>query len=77
MLHISRGFVKFVSNVLCSLNMDELNMFNFLENELHIVRTVGPSLETFESMCQKKCCKFRTLLMRSIKLKKRQSRYNN
>ncbi len=70
MLRISRRFVKFVSNVLCSLNMDELNMFNFLENELHIVRTIGPSLETLESACQKKCYKFRTLLMRNIKLKK-------
>jgi len=45
-LRISRGLVKFVSNVLCNLNMDELNMFNFLEDKLHIVRTIGPSLET-------------------------------
>lgn len=57
--------------------MDELNMFNFLEDELHIIKIAGPSLERLESMCQKKCCKFRTLLMRSIKLKKRHSRYNN
>ncbi len=77
MLHILRRFVKFVSKVLCSLNMDELNMFNFLEDELHIVRTASPSLETLESMCQKKCCKFKRLLMRSIKLKKKHSRYNN
>jgi hypothetical protein len=33
----------FVSIVLCMLDMDELEMFNFLEYELHIVGIVGLS----------------------------------
>jgi len=28
--------------------MDELEMFKFLEDELHVVGIVGPSLETLE-----------------------------
>lgn len=34
--------------------MDELNMFNFLEDKLHIVRTIGPSLETLWKHCVKR-----------------------
>jgi len=33
----------FVSIVLCILDMDELEMFNFLEYELHTVGIVGLS----------------------------------
>jgi hypothetical protein len=33
----------FVSIVLCILDMDELEMFNFLEYEVHIVGIVGIS----------------------------------
>jgi hypothetical protein len=50
--------------------MDKLKMFNFLEDELHIVRIVGLGLETLETLCQKKCCRSRMLLMKSFKFKK-------
>jgi hypothetical protein len=40
MLWIQKGLV-FVSIVLCILDMDELEMLNFLEDEFHIVRTFG------------------------------------
>ncbi len=40
----------FVSIVLCILDMDKLEMFNFLEDELHIIRIIGLGLETFENI---------------------------
>jgi hypothetical protein len=30
--------------------MDKLEMFNFLEDELHIIRIIGLGLETFENI---------------------------
>jgi hypothetical protein len=33
--------------------VDELKMFNFLKDELHIVRTVGPSSKTLENIMSK------------------------
>jgi hypothetical protein len=61
-------------NVLCILDMDKLEMFDSLENELHIIGDVGSCLETLEILCQRKCCRFKMLLMRSVELKKRHSR---
>jgi hypothetical protein len=43
----------FVSIVLWILDMDKLEMFNFLEDELHIIRIVGLCLETFENIVSK------------------------
>jgi hypothetical protein len=43
------GFL-FVSIVWCILDMDKLEMFNFLEDELHIIRIVGLGWETLENI---------------------------
>lgn len=45
--------LSFVSIMLCILDMDKLKMFNFLEDELHIIRIVGLGLETFENIVLK------------------------
>ncbi len=45
--------LSFVSIVLFNLNVDELKMFNFFKDELHIVRTVGPSSKTLENIVSK------------------------
>ncbi len=45
--------LSFVSIVLFNLNVDELKMFNFLKDELHIVRRVGPSSKTLENIVSK------------------------
>jgi len=39
--------------VLFNLDVDKLKMFNFLEDELHFVRTVGPSSKTFKNIVSK------------------------
>jgi hypothetical protein len=40
----------FVSIVLCTLDMNELEMFKFLEFELHVVWIVGPSFKIVENI---------------------------
>ncbi len=40
----------FVSIVLCILDMNELEMFKFLEFELHVVGIVGPSFKIIENI---------------------------
>jgi hypothetical protein len=76
MLWIQEGMV-FVSIVLCTLDMDKLEMFNFLEDEFHIVRTIGLGLKTIKTLCQKKCCRSNMLLMKSFKFKKMHVGCNN
>ncbi len=36
--------------MLCNLDMNELEMFEFLKYEPHVVGRVGPSLETLENI---------------------------
>ncbi len=43
----------FVSIVLCILDMDNLETFNFLEDELHNIRIVDLGLETLENIVSK------------------------
>jgi hypothetical protein len=57
--------------------MDELELFDSFENELHVIGIIGPCLETLEKLCQRKCCRFKMLLMRSVELKKRCSSYKS
>jgi len=36
-------------------------MFNFLENELHVIKVIGSCLETLEKLYQRKRCRFKML----------------
>jgi len=48
-----QGGLLFVSIALWILDMDELEMFDFLENELHIVGRIGLSSKILEYIMSK------------------------
>ncbi len=69
-LQIAKMFVLIMA---CILDMDELKMFNSLENDqLYVVGTIIQFWIVLRMLwCQRKFCRLKVLLMMNIKLKKR------
>lgn len=64
---------KIVLIMACILDMDELKMFNSLENDqLYVVGTIIQFWIVLRMLwCQRKFCRLKVLLMMNIKLKKK------
>jgi hypothetical protein len=61
----------FVSIALCILDMNKLEMFEFLEDELHVVGIVGPSLKTLETIVLKEMLQAQNVVDEECGFKKR------